>query len=145
MTDCDCNSIDIVIVVKCIASRFFKYCLSIKKTLSFILSVVCFDVCRSDIEAFELTIVCEDVVISVEVMIVLSVNSEVRFDLSFVIRFDVSNSTISFENNVILKNKAFINGSAVMIDDLAFNLLFLIAFFNLGFSCRLRYIILLLS
>lgn len=147
MTAADCNYdlINIVVIIKYIASRFFKYYLFIKKILSFILSAVCFDVYKSDVKTFKLITVCENVIISIEVTIILSVNSKVRFNSDFIIRFSVNNNTINFRNNAVLKNKAIVNSLAVVINDSAFNLLFLTAFFDLEFSCRLRCIILLLK
>ncbi len=145
VADCNCDLTNIVVVIEYIVSRFFKYYLFIKKTLSFTLSAVCFDIYKSNVEAFKLTTVCKDVAISVKVTIILSVNSKARFNLSFVARFSVSNSTINFENNVILRDKAFVDDSAVVIDDLTFNLLFLTAFFDLEFDCRLKCMILLLG
>lgn len=102
----------------------------------------------------KLTVACSDVVILVEVTIVLNVNSEVRFDTDFVIRFDVSNSAIivdrffkpDIDDNVILINKAFIDSLTFIIDSV-FILLFLMTFFYLWaeVDCRLRCMTLLLE
>lgn len=146
---CNCKT---DVIVKCVINRFLKYFLSIKRMLSSALSAVCFDVYESNIEVFELTIY-ENIIISIEVVIVLNVNNEVRFNLSFVIRFNVRDSAIvdnflklSFEDNIILKDKAlitFVIDNLTFIINLVFNLLFLMAFFSLKFSYRLRCIILL--
>lgn len=136
---CDCRA---DIIVRYMMNKFLKHYLSINKTLSSALSAVYFSIYKSNIEMFKLT-VYEDVIISIEETIILSINNEVRFNLNFVIRFSVSNSTISFKNNVILKNKALIDGLVFMI--IVLDLLFLVTFFDLRFSCRLRYITLLLN
>lgn len=146
---CNCK---INIIVKCVINRFLKYYLSIKKILSSASLAVCFDVYKSNIEVFELTIY-ENIIILIEVVIVLNVNNEVRFNLSFVIRFNVRDSTIvddflklNFKNNIILKDKAlitFVIDNLTFIINSDFNLLFLMTFFSLKFSYRLRCIILL--
>ena len=68
----DCNLIVIVIDLK--ISRFINYYLFIKKTLSSVLSVFCLDVWDivSDIETLKLIVIYDDVIISVDTVMILN-------------------------------------------------------------------------